>query len=115
MMLYNPNYYNNLLNNYPENIPSPFEAQINLDLGRTYPNDSFFTEKENIKKLKNILIAVSRRETTINIQKLKNILIAISRRETTIGYCQGFNFIVGKILKICGNEVIIFLFILIFS
>ena len=66
MMLYNPNYYNNLLNNYPENIPSPFEAQI-------------------------------------------------SRRETTIGYCQGFNFIVGKILKICGNEVIIFLFILIFS
>ena len=77
MMLYNPNYYNNLLNNYPENIPSPFEAQINLDLGRTYPNDSFFTEKENIKKL-------------------KNILIAVSRRETTIGYCQGFNFIVGK-------------------
>ena len=96
MMLYNPNYYNNLLNNYPENIPSPFEAQINLDLGRTYPNDSFFTEKENIKKL-------------------KNILIAVSRRETTIGYCQGFNFIVGKILKICRNEVIIFLFILIFS
>ena len=96
MMLYNPNYYKNLLNNYPENIPSPFEAQINLDLGRTYPNDSFFTEKENIKKL-------------------KNILIAVSRRETTIGYCQGFNFIVGKILKICENEVIIFLFILIFS
>ena len=96
MMLHNPNYYNNLLNNYPENIPSPFEAQINLDLGRTYPNDSFFTEKENIKKL-------------------KHILIAVSRRETTIGYCQGFNFIVGKILKICGNEVIIFLFILIFS
>ena len=90
MMLYNPNYYNNLLNNYPENIPSPFEAQINLDLGRTYPNDSFFTEKEDI-------------------------LIAVSRRETTIGYCQGFNFIVGKILKICGNEVIIFLFILFFS
>ena len=96
MILFNKNYYNNLLNNYPENIPSPFEAQINLDLGRTYPNDSFFTEKENIKKL-------------------KNILIAVSRRETTIGYCQGFNFIVGKILKICGNEVIIFLFILIFS
>ena len=41
MMLYNPNYYNNLLNNYPENIPSPFESQINLDLGRTYPNDPY--------------------------------------------------------------------------
>ena len=88
MLLFNQNYYNNLLNNYPENIPSPFEAQINLKLGRKYPNDPFFKEKENI-------------------QKLKNILIAISRRETTIGYCQGFNFIVGKILKICKNEVII--------
>ena len=88
MILFNKNYYNNLLNNYPENIPSPFEGQINLDLGRTYPNDPFFKEEENLKKL-------------------KNILIAISRREATIGYCQGFNFIAGKILKICENEVII--------
>ena len=96
MMMYNKNYYNNLLNNYPKNIPSIFESQIDLDLGRTYPSDPFFKDKENIKKL-------------------KNILIAITRRESTIGYCQGFNFIVGKILKICGNEVIIFLFILIFS
>ena len=88
MMMFNKNYYNNLINNFPENIPSPFESQINLDLGRTYPNDPFFIEKENI-------------------QKLKNVLIAITRRESTIGYCQGFNFIVGKILKICGNEVII--------
>jgi len=88
MMMFNKNYYNNLINNFPENIPSPFESQINLDLGRTYPNDPFFIEKENI-------------------QKLKNVLIAITRRESTIGYCQGFNFIVGKILKICENEVII--------
>jgi hypothetical protein len=63
-----------------------------LDLGRTYPNDPYFKDKENIKKL-------------------KNILIAISRRVSTIGYCQGFNFIIGKILKICGNEVIILLII----
>jgi hypothetical protein len=92
MMMYNKNYYNNLLNNYPKNIPSIFESQIDLDLGRTYPSDPFFKDKENIKKL-------------------KNILIAITRRESTIGYCQGFNFIVGKILKICENEVIILLII----
>ena len=92
MMMYNKNYYNNLLNNYPKNIPSIFESQIDLDLGRTYPSDPYFKDKENIKKL-------------------KNVLIAITRRESTIGYCQGFNFIVGKILKICENEVIILLII----
>ena len=42
---------------------------------------------------------------------LKNVLIAFSRRVTTIGYCQGFNFIVGRILKICQNEVIKYLII----
>jgi len=92
MMMYNKNYYNSLLNNYPKNIPSIFESQIDLDLGRTYPSDPYFKDKENIKKL-------------------KNVLIAITRRESTIGYCQGFNFIVGKILKICENEVIILLII----
>jgi hypothetical protein len=92
MIMYNKNYYNSLLNNYPKNFPSKFEGQIDLDLGRTYPNDPYFKDKENIKKL-------------------KNILIAISRRVSTIGYCQGFNFIIGKILKICGNEVIILLII----
>ena len=86
MMLYNKNYYYNLIYNYPKNIPSKFENQIELDLGRTYPNDPFFKESKNI-------------------EMLKNILIAFTRRESSIGYCQGFNFIVGKILKICQNEV----------
>ena len=36
---------------------------------------------------------------------MKNILISYSRRNLTIGYCQGFNFIVGRILKIVENEV----------
>ena len=85
-MLYNKNYYNNLLHKFPENIPNVFEDQINLDLKRTYPKEKFFQDKNNIIKL-------------------KNVLIAFSRREATIGYCQGFNFIVGKILKICENEV----------
>ncbi len=86
MMLYNKNYYYNLIYNYPKNIPSKFENQIQLDLGRTYPNDPFFKEPKNI-------------------EMLKNVLIAFTRRESSIGYCQGFNFIVGKILKICQNEV----------
>lgn len=85
-MSYKKGYYYNLLNKFPEDIPTPFENQIDLDLGRTYPHDPYFKDKNNIKKL-------------------KNILVAFTRREATIGYCQGFNFIVGKILKICDNEV----------
>ncbi len=89
-MLYNKNYYNNLLHKFPENIPDVFEDQINLDLKRTYPKDPFFQNKDHIKML-------------------KNVLIAFTRREATIGYCQGFNFIVGRIIKICENEVIKYL------
>ena len=87
MMIFKKNFYYNLLHKFPEDIPSLFESQIDLDLGRTYPKDPFFKKKENIAKL-------------------KNVLIAFTRRESTIGYCQGFNFIVGKILKVCENEVI---------
>jgi len=38
------------------------------------------------------------------IKKLRNILLAFSRRNVSIGYVQGFNFIVGRILKIVANE-----------
>lgn len=87
-MLNNPGYYKNLSHNYPEYIPSPFEDQIDMDLLRTYPDDPFF-------KIEN------------NITKLKNVLLAYSRRSLAVGYCQGFNFIVGKLLKIYCNEVYI--------
>ena len=83
-------YYSDLIINYPDDIASPYENQINLDLDRTFPQDPFFQEQKNLTKL-------------------KNILLAFSRRETTIGYCQGFNFIVGKILKVCEDEVNILL------
>ena len=85
-MEFNKNYYTDLINNFPDSIVSSYENQIILDLDRTFPNDPFFQDKKNI-------------------EKLKNILLAFSRRESTIGYCQGFNFMVGKILKICQNEV----------
>ena len=86
-MKYNNNYYSDLIVNYPESIASPYESQIDLDLDRTFPQDPFFQDKKNI-------------------EKLKKVLLAFTRRESTIGYCQGFNFIVGKILIVCEDEVI---------
>jgi len=68
-------------------IVSPFEEIIKLDLHRTFPTDDFFIEERNLAKL-------------------KNILLAYSRRNITLGYCQGFNFIVGRIMKVVENEVI---------
>ena len=38
------------------------------------------------------------------LEKLKNILICYSIRNTTVGYCQGMNFIGGRILLIMENE-----------
>ena len=40
-----------------------------------------------------------------NLDKIKRILLAYTKRSITIGYCQGFNYIVGKILKITNDEV----------
>ena len=36
-MLTFPNYYNNILNNYPDYIPCLFEQTIDKDLTRTFP------------------------------------------------------------------------------
>jgi hypothetical protein len=38
------------------------------------------------------------------LKKLKNVLLAFSRRNISIGYVQGFNFIVGRLLKVLDNE-----------
>lgn len=80
----NPQYYYNLVN-FPEGIPSPYENQIEMDLHRTFPHDDFFKEDSSINAL-------------------RNILLAYSRRNISVGYCQGFNFIVGRIYKITKNE-----------
>lgn len=71
---------------FPCAIPSPIEEIIKLDLNRTFPSDPFFKQEKNILKL-------------------KNVLVTYSRRNITLGYCQGFNFIVGRIMKIIDNEV----------
>ena len=79
----NPNYYTNLLTNYPKTINDNYYQIIKQDLPRTY---------------------IDKNEETLYIKKLENILIAYSRRNQFIGYCQGFNFIVSFILKIINNE-----------
>ena len=89
LKLKNPNYYSTLLNKYPENpISIKNESQILLDIHRTFPEDENFKEEK--------------------INSLKNILIAYSRRNCTLGYCQGFNYIVGKLLKVINNEENVF-------
>lgn len=83
----NPDYYRNLTKKFPVEIVSPFEEIIKLDLHRTFPTDEYFKDERTLAKL-------------------KNILLAYSRRNVTLGYCQGFNFIVGRIMKVIDNEVI---------
>ena len=88
-MLEHPNYYNYLLKYYPKEIELQNEHQIEIDLKRTFPEDDFF-HKEEI------------------INKLRNILLTYSKRNLSIGYVQGFNFIVGRILKYISNEEKVF-------
>ena len=38
------------------------------------------------------------------LEKLKNILVCYSIRNTSVGYCQGMNFIGGRLLLIMGSE-----------
>jgi hypothetical protein len=90
-MYNNPGYYETISKNFPSYIPSPFESQIDVDLRRTFPEDPFFKNDDNLGKL-------------------KNVLLAYSRRNISIGYCQGFNFIVGRLLKIFDTEVGFYLY-----
>ncbi len=84
----NPNYYENITQNFPDTIPSPYLGQIEADLLRSYPEDPFYFDQSNINSM-------------------RRILLAFSRRNISIGYCQGFNFIVGKLFKILLDEVVV--------
>ena len=83
-MYNNTGYYNKLLQ-YSKTIPCPSEKQIILDLRRTFPE-----EKDCM--------------TDSFLEKLKNVLMCYSIRNTSVGYCQGMNFIGGRLLLIMGNE-----------
>ena len=87
-----PGYYHNILYEYPDYIPSKYKTIIDADLDRTCPTEDFFKKIENRKKL-------------------SNVLVAYSRRNCKIGYCQGFNFIVAKLLLIFEEEDAFWLFV----
>ena len=78
----NPCYYSSLKKLSLE-VPSLCRVQIEKDIKRTINlgNDPNFYEK------------------------LKNILICYSIRNSSIGYCQGFNFIVARLIYILKDEV----------
>ena len=78
-----PNYYNNILTNYPEEMSNIHHEIILKDLPRTFQD---------------------KKDEELYNKKLENILIAYSRRNPFLGYCQGFNFIVYFILKIIKKE-----------
>lgn len=79
----NPDYYANLIL-LSSNVPSLYEKQINLDVLRSNP-----------KKNKN----------QVYLEQLRRILICYSIRNSSIGYCQGFNFIVCRLLDVLKDEV----------
>ena len=80
----NKNYYKNLLE-LSKKIPCFYEKQIMKDIPRTK-------------------VDVMNKNPSYK-EKMRNILICYSIRNHSIGYCQGFNFIVLRILEIMQNEV----------
>ena len=62
-----------------------FTIQIDKDLQRTYPEEGFF-------------------DIPGAMASLRNILVAYSCRNPSIGYCQGMNFIAGRLLSFGFSE-----------
>ena len=81
----NLTYYDNLVK-LSKIVPSLYEKQIDKDIKRT--NMKILTEHPEYK------------------DKMKNILICYSIRNSSIGYCQGFNFLVLRLLEVIKGEVI---------
>ena len=80
----NKNYYKNLVK-LSKNIPCFHENQIMKDIPRTRPD-------------------ILKVHPELN-EKMRNILVCYSIRNNSIGYCQGFNFLVFRLLEVLQNEV----------
>ena len=87
----NTSYYQDLLKLSKE-IPSLYEKQIDKDIRRTV--------NDNLKNNEELKI------------KMKNVLMCYSIRNSSIGYCQGFNFLVLRLLEVLIGEVIIYIFLI---
>ena len=81
----NSTYYASLLKLSKE-VPSLYEKQIDKDIKRTINDNS--KNNDDLKK------------------QMKNILMCYSIRNSSIGYCQGFNFLVLRLLEVLKGEVI---------
>ena len=84
-MANNTFYYEDLLKLSKE-VPSLYEKQIDKDIRRT--NAETFKKYPEFK------------------EKMKNVLMCYSIRNSSIGYCQGFNFLVLRLLEVLKGEVI---------
>ena len=84
----NTTYYDDLLKLSKE-VPSLYEKQIDKDIKRTINDNS--KDNDDLKR------------------KMKNVLMCYSIRNSSIGYCQGFNFLVLRLLEVLKGEVIHFL------
>ena len=84
-----PKLYYDLIHNYPDYIPSNYDKVIIPDLKRTFPYEEAFQKEETL-------------------EQMHRILLAYSRRNSTVGYCQGFNYIIGRLMQVIKNEVIYF-------
>ena len=73
-------------------VPSLYEKQIDKDIRRTI--------NEKLKSNEDLKI------------KMKNVLMCYSIRNSSIGYCQGFNFLVLRLLEVLKGEVIIYIFLI---
>ncbi|KAJ9616019.1 hypothetical protein H2204_014188 [Knufia peltigerae] len=66
--------------------PSPYDALIGKDVGRSFPNVDMFREKDGEGQ-----------------RMLGNVLKAFSIYDEKIGYCQGLGFVVGPLLMHMGE------------
>ncbi len=78
-----PGYYQDLVNNGEDD--QTIASQIQMDITRTLTDNIFF-------------------RTGPGVQKLKEVLLAYSRRNPEVGYCQGMNLITACLLLIMPTE-----------
>ena len=84
-LMRHPNYYNYICENYPNNNNSIMEEyEIDKDIKRTFPEEEFFRNEENLKIFRKCLNAYYKRNLS--------------------GYTQGCNQIMGRILDIMKDE-----------
>jgi Rab-GTPase-TBC domain len=81
---HNKGYYHRLLNSNVD-YPNPCFHQVEIDLNRTF-TEMNVTESEKY------------------IPALRNVLQTYVKRNPTVGYCQGMNFIVGRMLQYMTEE-----------